>query len=99
MLSRDQAQALAENELSSVSMAAECELAIVASATLERPFGWVFFYESREYLDTGAASSRLAGNAPFFVNRLTGEVVAAGTAHSVEYYLALYEASLTQSGA
>jgi len=95
MLTRDQAKILVKNQLSSWPYAAESEVVVIDSATIERPFGWAFFYESRLYLETGEFMHRLAGNAPLIVNRFTGEVVTTGTAHPTEYYLAQYEASLS----
>jgi hypothetical protein len=56
-------------------------LALFERATLERDFGWVFFYgsESRDEL--------LAGNAPFIVDRRDGSVHMTGTACPLEEYL------------
>ena len=66
---------------------------IVEDSTIERPWGWVFFYESRRFLDTGDSSARFAGNAPIIVERETGELLDTGTAHPVEFYLDNYEAT------
>jgi hypothetical protein len=96
VLTREEAQRLVEAQLT--SDASGEDLAIAESSTIERPFGWVFFYNTREFLQTGAVSSSLAGNAPYIVNRFTGTIVATGTAHPVEHYLSAYEVSLTQSG-
>ena len=56
-------------------------LALFENATLERDFGWVFFYES-EHRD-----ELLAGNAPFIVDRRNGSVHMTGTARPTEEYL------------
>ena len=58
--------------------------------TQEESFGWVFFYQSKEYMETGALSSMLAGNAPFIVNRRDGAVHVLGTVHPVDVYLKEY---------
>ena len=99
MLTRDQARAIVEKELSAAADAAKCEVVVVESATNERPFGWAFFYESQRYLETGEFTHRLVGNAPLIVNRFTGEVVTTGTAHPTEHYLSQYEASLSEGSA
>jgi hypothetical protein len=65
---------------------------VFADRTLERGFGWVVFYGSHLYRKTGRAEYALAGNAPFIVNRRTGEVVVTGTVRPIENYLAEYEA-------
>jgi hypothetical protein len=62
--------------------------------TLDRPYGWVFFYQSREYLRTGDYADAFAGNSPIIVNRVTGECTETGTAYPIEQYLHEYEASL-----
>ncbi|NJC63136.1 hypothetical protein HC028_01200 [Planosporangium flavigriseum] len=49
-------------------------LMLVENATLEFPKGWVFFYQSRLYLQTGEFSHKLLGNRPFLVKRFDGEV-------------------------
>ena len=99
MLTAAQAKDIASAHLATFAEESECEVVIVDSATIERGFGWVFSYESRQYLETGEFAHRLAGNAPLIVNRLTGEVLPTGTAHPTEYYLAQYEASLSAGGA
>lgn len=70
---------------------------MIDAVTLERPFGWVFFYQSRDFLLTGIERTRLAGNAPLIVNRYSGEVVSAGTAEPIEEHVASYEASIAQT--
>ena len=69
--------------------AEEIELVIVE--TMERPWGWVFFYQSRRYLETGDFSSCLAGNSPIIVDARSGVATVTGTAHPVEHYIAEYE--------
>ena len=96
MLAREEAQRLVEARLASDAHGED--LAVIESSTIEQPFGWVLFYNTREYLQSGNASAALAGNSPYIVNRLTGALVATGTAHSLAYYLAAYEASLAASG-
>src|SRR5262245_52751651 len=49
--------------------------AIVASKTTRAPFGWICFYESRKYLETGEARYALAGNGPIVVNGHDGTAV------------------------
>lgn len=63
---------------------------IVDSATLEREFGWVFFYDSEEHQTTGDFRSALLGNAPIIVDREDGSIHATGTAKPVEFYIEEY---------
>jgi hypothetical protein len=63
---------------------------VIVDATVEEPFGWVFFYETDEPLEKGGISAALAGNAPLLVLRETGDVIVLGTAHPLEDYLRPY---------
>jgi hypothetical protein len=85
VLSRGEAQALVEKAL------ANPEFVILADQTIERPWGWVFFYQSKRYLSTGDHADALAGNAPYLVNKHTGAVIVTGTGEPVEDYIANYE--------
>jgi Immunity protein 35 len=58
--------------------------------TQEESFGWVFFYQSKEYMQTGVLSSALAGNAPFIVSRRDGAVHVLGTVHPADVYVKEY---------
>lgn len=66
-------------------------LGLADSETLEKKFGWVFFYNSKEYIETRNFRSMLAGNAPFIVDRTSGEVHVTGTAKPIEDYITDYE--------
>lgn len=100
MISINEAKQPAESHLASLSADLEPDaVVIIDSHTIERSFGWMFFYQSQKYLETGNFTHCLVGNAPLIVNRLTGEIVETGTADTIEHYLAEYEASLNQSDA
>ncbi|MGL5632253.1 MAG: YrhB domain-containing protein [Azovibrio sp.] len=57
----------------------------------EEPFGWIFFYQTKDYMETGNLSSMLAGNAPFIVDRKAGTVHVLGTVHPVDVYIKEYK--------
>jgi hypothetical protein len=56
-------------------------------------YGWLFFYNSQAYLQSGEIGSMLAGNAPFIVEACDGSLHVLGTAAPVEIYLKEYEIS------
>jgi Immunity protein 35 len=60
---------------------------LVITHAVEQDFGWVYFYDSREFSETGEFLHALAGNAPFIVSRIDGRLYATGTAHPTEHYL------------
>ena len=64
------------------------ELMIIDEATIEEPFGWVFFYNTRSFIEFGSLSDSLVGNAPIIVCRQDGSLHETGTAHPVEHYIA-----------
>ena len=72
-------------------------LQLIDSETIEKSIGWVFFYNSKEYIETGDFLSMLAGNAPFIINRNNGELYETGTAMSLDEYVSEYEAQLSHS--
>lgn len=43
--------------------------AVLDGETMEKPYGWIFFYQSRKYLETGDEGYMLAGNGPVAVLR------------------------------
>jgi hypothetical protein len=69
------------------------QVAIQFEETVEKPYGWVFFYDSKQSIETGAFEHSLLGNAPIIVG-IDGEIRVTGTAKPLEYYLAQYEATL-----
>jgi hypothetical protein len=68
------------------------EWIILDEHTIERDWGWVFFYDSRQYHTLGDFRFAVAGNAPYFIRRSDGAVFVAGTALPVEEYIRDFEA-------
>ena len=90
----DEALATITKRIDELSQEVEEPLVIVDENLIEKPFGWVFFYNSKKFIDSGEAKYMLMGNAPFIFNRFTGEVVVTGTAYPIEKYISLYEKNL-----
>lgn len=67
------------------------EWVVIDKATVEKPWGWVFFYTSKRWQDTGEIQYAVAGNAPLIVERKEGHILPTGTAHAIEHYMANYE--------
>jgi len=68
------------------------EWILLDECTIERDWGWVVFYGSRRYRETGDIRFSVVGNAPFFVRQEDGATFRAGTARPVEDYIADFEA-------
>jgi hypothetical protein len=69
------------------------ELAILDEHTMETEFGWLFFWTSKKYQETGEFQYALAGNAPLIVDRRNGSVHATSTARPVEEIVEDYRKS------
>jgi len=63
------------------------ELVILEDLTQEHDFGWVFFYNSKTYLESGDFRDTLAGNVPLIVDRKRGQIHITGTAHDIDFYI------------
>jgi hypothetical protein len=90
MIDLEQAQQLALDRLAEYERKGGPALTLVGDLTRELPYGWVFFYQSRSYVQTGDLREMLAGNAPLLVTR-AGELYETWTSHPLESYLREYE--------
>ena len=67
-------------------------LVIVEHATIEKEYGWIFFYNSRKYLETKKERYQLYGGIGVVVEKADGCVHELGSAGGAEYQIELYEA-------
>jgi hypothetical protein len=86
-MTKDEARALAFSYVRNRETEAGCDLVLLDSKTIEKSFGWVFFYDSKEHAETGDFRYALAGNAPLVVTRADGAIHETGTAMPLEKYL------------
>ncbi|WKD48967.1 YrhB domain-containing protein [Microbulbifer spongiae] len=94
-MNREEAQKLVESEISRLQNQYDpIECIVLEDETIEKDWGWVFFYQSKDYLESGDFRDMLCGNAPYIVNRHTGALTETGTAHNIEHYINEYEAAL-----
>jgi hypothetical protein len=91
-VTRDQARALVLERVRAFGpLHAGDEYIVVDEATIEKPWGWVFFHTSRKWKETGDICYAVAGNSPILVEKATGRLLTTGTARNVEYYIENYE--------
>ncbi len=78
MITEQQAREIVQRWLS------KRRLDTVVSRVDEYPWGWMFFYDSRLFVERGDESQRLLGNVPVYVTRDDGQfhgpVAGSGTA-------------------
>jgi hypothetical protein len=100
MLTRDQARALVVAELERPPKyrypSDPTDLAVMDEFTIEKDWGWVFFYNTQRFLQTREKRYELFGNAPYIVNRHTSEIRVTGTAQPIEHYIEEYERELSR---
>jgi len=70
---------------------------ILKDRVLKKPYGWIFCYQSAEFIATGNPLHALAGNAPIIIDRCDGEIRVMGTARPLSEYIAKYESSLPKA--
>lgn len=95
MLDLETAKKMVEEEINISFNHEGDKLVVLDEETVEREYGWVFFYTSQRLIETGDPRYLVAGNAPIVVNRQTGELTWLGTGEPFENYLRRYEASIT----
>lgn len=91
MFSLDEARALVQQHLDSISSdPGDIPLALFEGAG-EYAFGWAFHYNSREYVEKGDPRWRLVGHGPLLFDTSTGEIIPTGSGQpesvSVDNYL------------
>jgi hypothetical protein len=89
-MTRSEAEHVAREYLKAKERGAGCELVLVDQHTIERDFGWVFFYDAKRHVETGDIRDALAGNAPIVVTKADGRIHETGTAYPLEHYLKEY---------
>lgn len=91
MMNREKAEKLAQREIQRIAMQAGDEFVLCSEDTIERGFGWLFFYQSKAFIDSGELKYRLAGNGPIVVEKDSGNVTIHGSVPSVEEIIAKLE--------
>ncbi len=69
---------------------AELDDQFVITEVIEQDFGWVFFFNTKVYVQTGNSSSSLAENLPLIFDKSDGYVYTSETAASFDSYIEQY---------
>lgn len=62
--------------------------------SIERPLGWIVYWTTRIFHETGDTRHAIAGNSPYFVGREDGTVLVTGTAPPIEQRILAAEQKL-----
>jgi len=87
-----QAREAAQLYLKSKYGLGEDDVVFLEELTRERPYGWVFFYESRRFIETGDIMHAFGGNGPLVADACRHRIFEVGTAAGLEAELARVEA-------
>jgi hypothetical protein len=90
MITKDLAIQKAEAFVQDLSKGSLVDLLLIPEETIEFEYGWVFFYQTKEYIETGDVMQMAVGNAPIIVDKNSGELKLTGTGYPVEYYIEEY---------
>lgn len=90
MIHISDAQEIAKNKIAEMEKLSGVKLKLLDEETIEFEFGWVFFYQSEEYLKTGDILDRLGGNAPLIVDKFNGQIYETGTRMKPQFYIEKY---------
>ena len=91
MIDHDAARKIATDLINERNREPEDEAVILDQFTIEKEYGWIFFYNSRLYLETHNIRYTLCGNAPVIVEKEAGSCHYTGTAEEIEYHIKRYE--------
>jgi hypothetical protein len=93
-LTYDQAFAKAKETLAKSNP--KDDLVVMLDKTITKEYGWVFFYNTRQYLETKNIKYVRPGTAPFIVNKNDGTVYFLPSSKPVEAALEDYEKELAK---
>jgi len=68
---------------------------IVHDKVMKKPYGWIFFYQTSKFLESGDHRDALVGNAPIIIDRINFEIKT--IAWPLEKGLAEYEATIPKA--
>ena len=93
------ARGLARHQVATMAVDLGLDLVLESEKTMDTDVGWVFFYNSREFVETGDPRASVIGNAPLLIDGRTGLVHLLGTERPVEAYIDDYRRSGDPYGA
>ncbi|MGH1385786.1 YrhB domain-containing protein [Kordia sp.] len=91
MLTNNEMLEIAEKYLKRMTADEDDTLVIESDQTIKKPYGNIYYFDYKKYLETGDFAYAAVGSAPFLVEKDNRRVVQFGTAGSLEYQLEAYE--------
>ena len=91
MITREQARKAAIDYLNAAAQGESIEIVLLDEQTMERDWGWIFIYDSKQHLESGALEDMLFGG-PLAVMRDDGAAYLLGVSDMVETQIERFEA-------
>lgn len=65
----------------------DLDFVIKDDESIETPFGWIFCYDSRMFVETGELIYALAGNAPIIFDNRDESIHITGSSRGIDFYV------------
>lgn len=85
-----EAKLIVNEKLKGLESESNIKLLIIEDETIEFQFGWLFFYQSEEFVKTGNMDSIIGGNASLIVDKFNSSIHVTGTRMSEDFYIEKY---------
>jgi hypothetical protein len=73
-------------------LASRPDCALMENASREYPCCFIFFYQSKKFIETGRFEDISVGSGPVLISRESGEVFETGSGFSVDHYVKAFDA-------
>lgn len=73
-MDKSSATKMVQNYLKSMPPLSGDNYVIVEEMTCDKPYGWIFYFSSKLYIETGDFMRALGGNGPIVVLKTSGEL-------------------------
>jgi hypothetical protein len=91
MITKKKAIEIAEQYIS--DKGGRYHLVLLMEHTMEFDLGWVFFYQTKEYVESRDITQMAEENPPIIINKNDGSLSITGTAYPIEKYIRDYTKS------
>lgn len=88
MIDFETAIVIARNKLKEIENSSRYELEFVSNVEFE--YGWIFYYQTKEFIRTGDLNLLLGGNSPILVDKYNSSVHTTGTRRDTDFYIQKY---------
>lgn len=90
MIDYQKAKEYALTYVSNMGSKSRIELDILEEETIEFEYGWVFFYQSKAFIETDDEGEMIGGNAPFIIDRYNESLHLMGIRKLEDFYMQSY---------